>query len=503
MQPVLSVENIRNWDSFTIENEPISSIDLMERASNVFCKWFLENKTSGLDKILVIASKGNNGGDGLAVARLLIDRALDVDILVADIQLNSTNDFEVNLQRLLEKRIEVNYLQKGNSFPGFENYNIIIDAIFGSGLERPITGYWADLVNAVNDSGKTIYSIDIPSGIYADKVVDGAAIKCDHCMSFESPKLGMLLPDNSEFIKNWNYKSIDLKKEYLQTIEKDTFYIEKQDVKALIKPRNRFGHKGNFGHGLIIGGSKGMVGSVVLASKSCLRTGAGLVIALLPIVGYPIIQSAVPESIAITGYGEEFLSESPDISRFSAVGIGTGIGNNKITSRFLKEIIPKFKVPVVFDADALNILSENIDILESIPKRSILTPHPGEFSRLFGNTLNGFERIKLLRQKAIEYQFYIVLKGRYTAIATPEGIVYFNSSGNVGMATAGSGDVLTGIITSLLAQSYSQFDACIAGVYIHGLAGEIASGNHGLNSLIASDIIENIGSAFKHLVGVV
>lgn len=502
MQPVLSVENIRNWDSFTIENEPISSIDLMERASNVFCKWFLENKISGLDKILVIASKGNNGGDGLAVARLLIDRALDVDILVADIQLNSTNDFEVNLQRLLEKRIEVNYLQKGNSFPGFENYDIIIDAIFGSGLERPITGYWANLVNAVNDSGKTIYSIDIPSGIYADKVVDGAAIKCDHCMSFESPKLGMLLPDNSEYIKNWNYKSIDLKNEYLQTIEKDTFYIEKQDVKPLIKPRNRFGHKGNFGHGLIIGGSKGMIGSVVLASKSCLRTGAGLVTALLPDVGYPIIQSAVPESIAITGYGEEFLSESPDVSRFSAVGIGTGIGNNKITSRFLKEIIPKLKVPVVFDADALNILSENIDILESIPKRSILTPHPGEFSRLFGNTLNGFERIKLLRQKAIEYQFYIVLKGRYTAIATPEGIVYFNSSGNVGMATAGSGDVLTGIITSLLAQSYSQFDACIAGVYIHGLAGEIASGIHGLNSLIASDIIENIGSAYKHLVGI-
>ncbi len=503
MQPVLSVENIRNWDSFTIENEPISSIDLMERASNVFCKWFLENKISGLDKILIIASKGNNGGDGLAVARLLIDRALDVDILVADIQLNSTNDFEVNLKRLLEKRIEVNYLQKGNSFPGFENYDIIIDAIFGSGLERPITGYWADLVNAVNDSGKTIYSIDIPSGIYADKVVDGAAIKCDHCLSFESPKLGMVLPDNSEYIKNWNYKSIDLKKEYLQTIEKDTFYIEKQDVKPLIKPRNRFGHKGNFGHGLIIGGSKGMIGSVVLASKSCLRTGAGLVTALLPDVGYLIIQSAVPESIAITGYGEEFLSESPDISRFSAVGIGTGIGNNKITSRFLKEIIPKLKVPVVFDADAINILSENIDILESIPKRSILTPHPGEFSRLFGNTLNGFERIKLLRQKAIEYQFYIVLKGRYTAIATPEGIVYFNSSGNVGMATAGSGDVLTGIITSLLAQSYSQFDACIAGVYIHGLAGEIASGIHGLNSLIASDIIENIGSAFKHLVGVV
>lgn len=502
MLPVLSVDKIRNWDSFTIENEPISSIDLMERASNVFCKWFLENKAPGLDKILLIASKGNNGGDGLAVARLLIDRALDVDIFVADIQMNSTKDFEVNLQKLLEKRIEVKYIQKGNAFPEFGNFDIIIDAIFGSGLERPIIGYWAELVNSVNDSGKTIYSIDIPSGIYADKVVDGAAIKCDHCLSFESPKLGMLLPDNSEFIKNWNYKSIELNKKYLEIIKKDTFYIEKQDVKALIKQRNRFGHKGNFGHGLIIGGSKGMIGAVVLSAKACLRTGAGLVTSLLPDVGYHVIQSAVPEAIAITGYGEDFLSESPDISRFSAVGIGTGIDDNKITARFLKEIVPKLKVPVVFDADALNIMSENKDILDSIPKQSILTPHPGEFSRLFGNALNGFERIKLLRQKAIEYQFYIILKGRYTAIATPEGNVYFNSSGNVGMATAGSGDVLTGIITSLLAQGYSQYDACIVGIYIHGLAGEIASGIQGLNSLIASDIIENIGSAYKHLVGV-
>jgi NAD(P)H-hydrate epimerase len=502
MLPVLSADKIRNWDSFTIENEPISSIDLMERASNVFCKWFLENKASGLDKILLIASKGNNGGDGLAVARLLIDRALDVDIFVADIQMNSTSDFEINLQKLLEKRIDVKYIQKGNAFPEFGSFDIIIDAIFGSGLERPITGYWATFVNAVNNSGKIIYSIDIPSGIYSDKAVDGAAVKCDHCLSFESPKLGMLLPDNSEYIKNWNYKTIGLKKEYLDTIHKDTFYIEKQDVKALIKPRNRFGHKGNFGHGLLIGGSKGMIGAVVLSSKACLRTGAGLVTALLPDIGYPIIQSAVPEAIAIIGYGEEFLSESPDISRFSAVGIGTGISNNKITARFLKEIIPKLKVPVVFDADALNILSENKDILDSIPKQSILTPHLGEFSRLFGNALNGFERIKLLRQKAIEYQFYIILKGRYTAIATPEGNVYFNSSGNVGMATAGSGDVLTGIITSLLAQGYFQFEACIAGVYIHGLAGEIASGIQGLNSLIASDIIENIGSAYEHLVGV-
>ena len=503
MQPILSVEKIRDWDKYTIQKEPVSSIDLMERASNVFVRWLIENRTHSDNKILVIASKGNNGGDGLAVARLLIDRAFDVDIMVADIQINSTSDFETNLKRLNEKRIKIEYILKNDPLPSFEEYSIIIDALFGSGLERPITGYWAQFVKAVNNSGKAIYSIDIPSGMYVDKPVDGEVIKCNHCLSFEAPKLGMLVPDNAEFVQNWVYKSIDLHSEYLNSIDSDTFFIEKNDIKQKIKHRHRFDHKGNFGHALIAGGSKGMTGAPVLSSKACLRTGAGLVSALIPDIGYNIIQTAVPEVMTLPGFGDDFLMAVPELNRFSSVGIGPGLGTNEMTIRFLEDFLNKVNVPLVIDADALNIISLRKDLIKKIPKKSVLTPHPGEFSRLFGASLNGFERLKLLREKAAELDLYIILKGRYTTIASPESILYFNSSGNAGMATAGSGDVLTGIITSLLAQAYTPLDSCLIGVYLHGLAGEIGTSHTGMSSLIASDITENIGNAYKNLVGMV
>ena len=503
MQTILPVGKIRDWDRFTIENEPIKSIDLMERASNVFVRWLIENKTHSDNKILVLASKGNNGGDGLAVARLLIDRAFDVDIMVADIQIKNSPDFETNRKRLIEKQIKIEYIQKNTAIPSFQKYSLIIDALFGSGLERPINGFWAQLVKTVNNSGKRIYSIDLPSGMYADKPVDGEVIKCDHCLSFEAPKLGMLLPDNSEHIEKWVYKSIGLQSGYLSTIDSDTFFIEKKDIKHRIKHRNRFDHKGNFGHALIAGGSKGMIGAPVLASKACLRTGAGLATALIPDIGYNIIQTTVPEVITLSGFGDDFLSAVPDINRFSAIGIGPGMGINEMTNKFLSDFLNVVKVPIVIDADALNILASRKDLMDKIPKKSVLTPHPGEFSRMFGASINGFERLKLLREKAKELDLYIILKGRYTAIASPESIVYFNSSGNAGMATAGSGDVLTGMITSLLAQGYSSLDSCLIGVYLHGIAGEIGASHTGLNSLIASDITDNIGNAYKNLIGMV
>ncbi|MGE5356874.1 MAG: NAD(P)H-hydrate dehydratase [Deltaproteobacteria bacterium] len=503
MQTILPVEQIRDWDSFTIKNEPVSSIDLMERASRSFVSWFIDSGIHYSDKILVIASKGNNGGDGLAAARILIDRAYDVDILVADIQLKSTPDFETNLKRLAEKKIKIEYLQKNSPIPSFENYNIIIDALFGSGLERPVTNYWAELVKSVNNSGKTIFSIDMPSGMYADKPVDGEVIKSDHCLSFESPKLGMLLPDNAAYIRNWTFKSIGLHKEYLNSIKHDTYFIEKNDIKLMIKHRNRFDHKGNFGHALVIGGSRGMTGAPVLASKACLRTGAGLVTALIPDNAYNIVHSAIPEVMTLTGYGDDNITALPVIEKFNAAGIGPGLGTNSGTKMFFEEFLNTIKIPCVIDADALNILSSDKELIRKIPEGSILTPHPGEFARLFGASINGFERIKLLRLKAKELGIFIILKGRYTVVACPDGKIFFNSTGNAGMATAGSGDVLTGMLTSLLAQAYSPLESSLIGVYLHGLAGEIGTSQTGLNSLIASDITENIGNAYKHLIGVV
>lgn len=497
MKPILNIDRIREWDNYTIKNEPIKSINLMERASSVFANWFSLKFESNNPKILVVTSKGNNGGDGLAVARILEEKAFDIEVLIADIQPKATLDFNINLERLKAKRTKFNFLIKDDNIPSFENYDIIIDALFGSGLTRPIAGFWSKLITAINDSKSMVYSIDMPSGMYANKPVDGLAIKCDHCLSFETPKLSMMLSDNSKILKNWETKTIGLDSKFLDTIDKDTFYIEQQDIRKIIKPRGKFDHKGNFGHALIIGGSKGMIGAPVLASRACIRTGAGLVTALIPDIGYDILQSTIPEVMTLSGFGNDFLTAVPNLKKYNAVGIGIGLGKHDLTIEFLDDFLTKVKAPLVIDADALNIISENESLKEKIPVGSIITPHPKEFSRLFGPTKNSFERIKLLREKSKELNIYIILKGAYSAIASPEGKVYFNSTGNPGMATAGSGDVLTGMLTSLLAQGYSTFDSCIAGVFLHGLSGDITSGKNNVSPLIAGDIIDNIVEAFK------
>ena len=496
MQPILNIEQIRAWDNYTIENEPISSEALMERAATSFTKRFLEIIDNENPKILVLVSKGNNGGDGLVSGRLLNEKGLDVDIVIADIQPKSSPDFDVNLQKLDIKRIPYTYLNKYDNLPEFDNYDYIIDGLFGSGLHRPVTGYWAELIDAVNKSGAILFSIDMPSGMYADKIVEGKAIKCDFCLTFESPKLGMLIPENAEIIKNIKTVEIGLKKDYLSQIHIENFLIEKNDLKNILKPRSKFDHKGKYGHALIAGGSKGMIGATVLSTKASLRTGAGLVTALVPDVGYEIIQTANPEVMTLSGFGNDFLTAVPNLKKYSAIGIGPGMGKHELTKEFLEDFLTACDLPVVIDADALNIIAENKYLLKRIPANSILTPHPGEFARLFGPTENSFQRLKLLRQKSQEEGFYIILKGAYTAISNPDGTIYFNNSGNPGMATAGSGDVLTGMLTGLQAQGYTPFEAAIVGVFLHGLAGDIASKKTGFYSLTAGDIVSNISHAF-------
>jgi len=497
MLPILSTNQIRNWDSYTIKNDLISSIDLMERASNTFANWFILNISEENPRVLVISSKGNNGGDGIATARILHEKAYDIDIIIADIQPNESADFSTNLKRLKEKRIEFQFLLKDDNFPDFNQYDIIIDALFGSGISRPISGYWVDLIQLLNDSTADIYSIDIPSGMYANKPNDGITIQADFCLTFEVPKLGMFLSDNSKIIKNWDFKSIGLKKEYLETIDIYSYYIQRNDIGKLLKSRNKFAHKGKFGHALIVGGQEGMIGATVLASKACLKTGSGLVSALIPDIGNDIMQISIPEVMTVSGYGNKYLTALPQINKYGSIGVGIGLGKNKKTKQFLVELLEETETPLVIDADALNIISENPLLLDIIPKNSILTPHPGEFARLFAPTKNTYERIDLLRKKAIELEVFIVLKGAYTAIGTPNGKIYFNSTGNPGMATAGSGDVLTGIITSLLGQGYSALEASQIGIFIHGLAGDIAAEKLCQQSIIASDIIDNIGIALK------
>ena len=269
-------------------------------------------------------------------------------------------------------------------------------------------------------------------------------------------------------------------------------------VNKILKPRDPFTHKGDYGHACLITGSIGLMGAAVLAVKACLRSGAGKVTVYSARIGYEILQIAAPEAMTKIA-GEEFISSVDDIQKFDSLGIGPGLGLYDSHKDLLQKVFSSYKKPIVVDADALNILSQKKELLQLLPPGSIVTPHNVEFERLFGKTATDAERIELALQMSQQYNIYIVLKGHHTLIASPDKNAWFNSTGNAGMATGGTGDVLTGILTGLLAQGYSPLDTCLLGVYLHGLAGDIAADKLSQNALVAGDIIDNLGYAFKQL----
>lgn len=500
MQPIYNVATIREADKFTIEHEPVASIDLMERASQACVSKLLDLGLTADMPVYVLCGPGNNGGDGLAIARLLCRKGFSVNVYIPDPDEKYSEDFSINLDRLKNMQTEVGFLENFE-FEQVEDNAMLIDALFGSGLSRKLTGIYADSVVKFNKAEGYKVSVDVPSGLYCDSLTDSElVVKADVTLTFQYVKLAFLISENEEYAGEWHVLDIGLSADFFQTGKTQDYLIEKDDIQFIIKPRSRFGHKGTYGHALLMCGSKGKMGAAVLASRACLRSGAGLVSAYVPACGYEIIQTTVPESMTMVSETKDYLSKLPDIEPFSAIGIGPGTGKAEETANLLKLLIQQSKVPLVLDADALNILSENKTWLAYLPENSILTPHPGEFERLAGKSANSFERLQLLREFCIRYKLYIVLKGAYSVICTPLGKCFFNPTGNPGMATGGSGDVLSGIITSLLAQHYSTLDACIAGVYLHGLAGDIAAENLGENSLIAGDIIDYLPDAFQDVM---
>jgi len=500
MLKILSAEQIKAADAYTIEHEPIASIDLMERASITFTQWFTQKFTDKNRLICVFCGLGNNGGDGLAISRLLHEKGYCVKTFVVRYADNTSADFALNLQRIKEiKDFALFDVRNENAIPAIEKDSIVIDALFGSGLNKPLEGLAERVVLILNESPSTKVAVDIPSGLFADKKSSGAIFKADFTFSFQLPKFSFLLPENYPYVGEFEFRSIGLNEQFITEQKTNHFYITQEDVSKIIKPRKKFDHKGTYGHALIVGGSYGKIGAIHLAAKAALHTGCGLVTVYIPECGYDIIQSSFPEAMVITDKKENYLSGiNPDI-KFSAVGIGPGIGKNEKTAEALFEFLSSLNQPVVLDADALNILAEYPNQLHLIPKNSIITPHPKEFDRLFGKSTDHYQRHLLQMVKAVELGIYIILKGANTAIAAPDGNVYFNSTGNPGMATAGSGDVLTGIVTSFMAQGYSSFDSVIAGVYIHGLAGNHASKQLSKPFIIASDIINGLSSAFLEL----
>ena len=496
---IFSAAQIKKWDAYTIANEPITSVDLMERAAAACVSWLAEKQYTKKN-VLIFCGMGNNGGDGLAIARMLVQQKSTVSVYIIDNEKEGSQDFKTNLKKLEVCTFNIHTIASGPDFPPIPKDAVVIDALFGTGLNKPLSGMPAALVAHINNSGAAVIAIDMPSGLFADETSAGnSIITASHTLSFQQYKLAFLLAENDEFCGDVHILDIGLHPRFEQEEESIFQLADKTMIGRLYKPRKKFSHKGSYGHALLAAGSYGMMGAAVLAATACLRSGAGKLTCCVPECGYSILQTAVPEAMCIVN-GNTYIENITGIEKFNAVGIGPGIGNYPSHTSLLKTIFQAAPQSAVIDADALNIIAQDEALKKMLPSSSIITPHFKEFERLFGKTGNGFERLQLALQQSREYGIYIVLKGHYTFISTPEGKGYFNPTGNAGMATAGSGDVLCGIITGLLAQSYTSSEACLLGVYLHGLAGDIAAGKNGAESLIARDITDNIGQAFMQLV---
>ncbi|MCU0438840.1 MAG: NAD(P)H-hydrate dehydratase [Raineya sp.] len=498
---LLTAEQIKALDQFTIQNKPITSIDLMERASYVCVDWILKNIEQ--EHFTIFCGRGNNGGDGLAIARLLFQKGKEVRVFILEVS-NPTNDFQANLQRLPQE-IQTSFINENTlNELVIANQTIIIDAIFGVGLSKPLSGWVGEIVKFINFSKMKVISIDIPTGMYANLPQEKniPIIKANYTLTFHKPKLNMLLPQTGNYAGNLIVLDIGLLTEYEKEFDSQYFINTFPEIASLysrLQPRSTFSHKGSYGHSLLAVGSYGKAGAATLAAKACLRAGTGLLSVFSAECNHVILQTSVPEAMFIASETNQYISGKIDYSRYNAIGVGSGIGTHKETQTFLKFLIQEAQIPLVLDADALNILAENPTWLAFLPAECILTPHPKEFERLVGSWQNDYECLEFLQNFARKNNVYVVLKGAYSKIATPDGKILINTSGNAGMATGGSGDVLTGIITGLLAQHYTPLEAVCIGIYIHGLSADLASKDTGQISLIASDIIEYLPQAFFEL----
>lgn len=500
---LFTCNQIAEIDSKTIELEPISSTDLMERASMQVADWLIQHIDHDRP-VWFFAGPGNNGGDAIAVARMLAYAGFNCTVFLATFGRELKGDPAINWQRLEEQnKVSLKRIDSERLIPDIPSEVVVIDGLFGSGLNKPLDGLASEIVKKINQSGATVISIDIPSGLFGE---DNSAnnllnvICASYTLTFQFPKLSFLFPENSQIVGSWEVLPIGLHPEAISQTRSNYFYPEKEFISGKIQKRGKFSHKGTYGHALLIAGSYGKMGASVLASKACLRAGVGLLTSHVPKLGYEIIQNSVPEAMTSIDSSETAFSEVPELSPFSAIGIGPGLDKKPETQQALNQLLQAKPNKLVVDADALNILAENRDWLSLLPENAILTPHPKEFERLAGSASNSFERMQLQLQFSAKYKVIVVLKGAHTCITFPDGRVFFNSTGNAGMATAGSGDVLTGILLGLLAQNYLTDDAALAGVYLHGLAGDLAAAKWGMQAMLAGDIVEQLGGAFLQLV---
>lgn len=496
---ILTAEQIGELDKYSIENEPVKSIDLMERAAVAAANQICDDYTTE-EHIHIFCGPGNNGGDGLAMGRILDERGYEVHVYELAFSKNQSPDFKANKERLGNTNVNFKQIHSPDHLPHVES-GVVIDAIFGSGLTRPAEGLAAACIKKLNAGQAARIAIDVPSGMFTEDNDDntGAIFKADCTITFQMPKLAFFFAENSFYTGEVRILPIGLSGDFIEKADTKYRLANRETATEIRKPREPFSHKGTYGHSCIVAGSMGQIGAAVLAGKSCLKSGSGLVTMRVPKSGYNIVQTLMPEAICKPDESEDYLKSDMDYSHFTAVGIGPGIGTATETRFMLEELIRTEDIPVVLDADALNIMVEFEHIKRKLTKGSILTPHPGEFKRLFGNH-PPMKRLKIIKEFTAETGCYLVYKDHYTFTVTPEGNVFFNNTGNPGMATGGSGDVLTGLITGLYAQGYTAQESCILGVYLHGTAGDIAVDEEfSQEALSAGDLVNYINKAWLTL----
>lgn len=496
MIPIYKASQMKAIDAFTIKNQPVSSIDLMERAVTAFTAAFSAKFKH--DKVIVVAGPGNNGGDALGIARHLLRDGYRVSAFLFQCGHRLSVDCETNKNRLQQQYPGVLTIVDGSlTLPDLTNYDVLIDGLFGSGLNRPLSGDYAFLVKQINTFPGRVVSVDIPSGLMAEDNTGNTPdfiVKADLTFTFQFPKLAFSFAENEPYVGKWTMLNIGLMQP--DDVTSNVFYVTGHDVSTNMRQRSSFAHKGTEGHALLKAGKTGMAGAALLAAKACLRAGVGKLTVATQEQNRVILQLGVPEAILSLNSNE--IHNNAPLS-YQSVGVGPGIGTNPNAAEELEWLLRNVQKPMVIDADALNIMAEKRNLMNLIPPLSILTPHKLELRRLLGKSKNDYDELMMTRDFAKEHNLFVIIKGAFSKIVCPNGHVYINSTGNPGMATAGSGDVLTGILTALLAQGYPPEKAAFMGVYIHGLAGDFAAKEVGVVSLIASDIVSHIPSAFKSL----
>lgn len=502
MKKILTAQQMRNLDSYTIGNGAITSLDLMEKASQAVARRIADLFPSS-KRIIVFAGPGNNGGDALAVARLLSQQGFPLSVYLFNIGNKLSQDCQTNKTRLkIGRNLEFHEVITDFVPPQINPGDIVVDGLFGTGLSRPLMGGFAAVVKYINASEATIVSIDVPSGLMTEDNSANIAnhiVKANYTFTFQNPKLAFLFADNEQYVGKLEILDIGLIDPKDGSSDTPYYIIEEHDIREMIRPRPRFSHKGTFGHALLIAGKRGMAGAAILASKACMRSGAGKLTVHTPEANTLPLQITIPEVILEIEPSTDRFTLPVEATKYDAVAIGPGIGTDESTVRAVIAQMTYSHDAFVIDADAINIIANNKERIHTLPAEAILTPHKKELRGLIGQSGNCFEELQMTRKYAQLHRVFVVMKGANTAIVTPEGDVFFNPTGNAGMATAGSGDVLTGIILSLLAQDYPHLEAAILATYLHGLAGDIAADNLSQESMIASDIVDSLPYAFKKM----